>query len=1108
MGKSILKLEASAGSGKTYRLALEYLSRLLVLFNESADKKENFKFQQRALGSILAITFTVKAAQEMKGRIMEKLKHFALSVTGRQMSAEDRKFLDELSIETRLDENKIIGISGRLIETILASYDDFNVKTIDSLMSAMVKVIAPDLDLPADYEIAVDARNELETRARTLLADLADSQWERLELFLKEFRRFSTYCGWKPDMIITEKLTALFRLKLRQEAANAVVSSAGLRTRVGKNWGIFLDRLQPLFQIMNEEPRSGSKNKYVSGTYMRDTLFNGIKEALESGNDFSGLETLIKSFFYSKTDPAVLLLKSTPDDYRQRFISTYRPMRDALQTFVLDFSAFKTIHYREFLGDFAKVWSEGKDTLFVEEFSRTLAERFNEWQADAFPYLYLKMSDRFIHFLFDEFQDTSTLQFKALAPLIDEVLSGREKASLFIVGDRKQAIYRWRGGNSELMEESALKAEIPAIANLAPEGFSETLGKNWRSRKEIVNFNNSFWDANAISQIAAEPELQNAIAANFLNSRQACPKDRETAGGYVEMSLLDEKDESASNEGNDVEAEEESGGALSGLQLLEIRKIIERLNAHGYEYSDIAVLVRKNDQIRAIIRHLSKNGISSISDQSLLLSANPRVNEIIAFLKFLDYPPDDLNFHAFVSGDIFRAAAEEKFSMQMEGFSDYVFIGCHGPFYKLFQEQYPDCWAKLIAQFFKAVGFLPPYDLFSDICQVFRVYENFPGDTPFFMALGDALHQSERQEGNSIAGFLGAWKKMLENEETPTVAIPKNSPGVRVLTMHQSKGLEFAAVIVPINDSRGKNPDPLHWDQGRLFYINSGFAQVQPDLKDIYQRENIKSSIDLLNLLYVAFTRAREALFVSVSVKKTPAGPIAEKNGLTKKIIIASDIVSRHPLLRWFTGDRPRIIPFGELEKKAGKQTPETPPATCPAISSKKVLTRSWQTDYLVFDATHIGDQFDSWGAERGDRVHDLLSRLGDPGSREQLAAQIRKLAENEQWPESDIATVSSYLCRDEVFRIICRGQEIHCEKEVVDNSGAIADFMRMDRLQVGPAEVLVIDFKTGKEKGANHTAQMEKYLAAVTPLFPAKKCRGFLLYIDRDEVEEVQCLS
>jgi len=1108
MEKPILKLEASAGSGKTYRLALEYLGRLLRLFAGTGKKSQNVKERQRQLGAILAITFTVKAAQEMRGRIVEKLKRFALSALGHPLHEADKEFLNQLARETSLSPETIIALSGSLIELVLASYDDFNVKTIDSLMSAMVKVIAPDLDLPADYEIAIDARDELETRARALLADLADSQWARLEPFLQEFRDFTSSKSWKPDESIIEKLTALFRMTLRQEVAKTIESSAELRMNVRENWRTFLSRLHPLFQIMNEEPRKGNKCRYVSGTCVRDKLLNGISVALGNGDDFPGLEALIASSFYRKTNPVELLVKDSPPDYRQRFIAAYQQMQDALQTLALNFSAFKTIPYREFLEDFSAAWNMGKETLFVEEFSQRLAGRFDEWQKEAFPYLYLKMSDRFSHFLFDEFQDTSTLQFKVLAPLIDEVLSRLKKASLFIVGDRKQAIYRWRGGNSELMEESVLREKIPAIDHRSKKGFSETLDMNWRSRKEIVEFNNMFWAPEAISRIAPEPGLREAIAGNFLHSGQNLPAGPEKAGGYVELTLHVEEREAANVEENDAGTEEESGSAMSGSQLGEVRKIVERLHEHGYEYSDIAVLVRKNDQVRAIIRHLSRNEISSVSDQSLLLSTNPRVNEILAFLKFLDYPPGDLNFHAFVSGDIFQAAAKERFAREIAGVSEDDFIHCQMPFYKFFQEKCPGCWAGLIEPFFRAVGFLPPYDLFSDICQVFRVYETFKDDTPFFLALGDALHRSERQEGHSIAGFLGAWERMLENEETPTVAIPENSPGVRVLTMHQSKGLEFPAVIVPLNDRRGKNDDPLRLEEEGLFYITEKLALVQTDLRNIHQRKNIKASIDLLNLLYVAFTRAKEALFVPVAVKKLPAVPAANQNGLIKKIAKASDVIIRHPGLTWTAGARPQPATFGKLEKKAAGQTPGPPSAARPAIPSKKVSTRAWQKEYLVFDPAPIGERRDRESSERGDRIHGLISRLGtisDPG---QLAARVRELAKNELWPENDIDVVCSYLCRDDVFRLLVRGRAAHSEKEVVDNSGAIAKFRRLDRLQEGPEEILVIDFKTGKNKDDGHVSQMREYLAAVSPLFPGRKSLGFLLYIDRGEVEEVPCSS
>ncbi len=166
----------------------------------------------------------------------------------------------------------------------------------------------------------------------------------------------------------------------------------------------------------------------------------------------------------------------------------------------------------------------------MEEFSQTLARLFARWSEEAFPYLYLKMSDRFRNFLFDEFQDTSTLQFKALAPLIDEVLSREKNASLFIVGDRKQAIYRWRGGNSELMEESLLREQVPAIDNLSRGTFSSTLGANWRSRRAIVDFNNRFWDPEAISRISGDGVLQQAIGEQFQGLTAGAPRERGAAG--------------------------------------------------------------------------------------------------------------------------------------------------------------------------------------------------------------------------------------------------------------------------------------------------------------------------------------------------------------------------------------------------------------------------------------------------------------------------------------------------------------------------------------------------------------------------------------------------
>jgi ATP-dependent helicase/nuclease subunit A len=1103
MASPILKYEASAGSGKTYQLALEFLCRLLRAFAGRGEGGIGLARQRELLGSILAITFTVKAAQEMKRRIMENLKTFALCA-GKPLKGEERKFLSQLVAGTGLKPGKIIGLSGELLELILASYDDFNVKTIDSLMSAMVKVIAPDLDLPADYQIAVDARDELEARGRAMIAALADDQWERLEPFLEEFRRLGAGGGWRTDVEVTQKVTALFRQLLKQGSSGASAAPGELRARMEACWRDFLDALRALYPILQAKG-PGEGKRYASGKYLREALLGLIAEVLTGNDDLSRLDGFIRSGYFRKDDPESLLVEKTPAEHRRRFVAAYRAAQEALKRTATAFSAYRTIPYREFLADFSRAWEEGKETLFVEEFSRTLTGRFAEWGESGFPYLYLKMSDRFRNFLFDEFQDTSTLQFKALAPLIDEVLSQEKSASLFIVGDRKQAIYRWRGGNSRLMDENVLRGDIQSIGHLVRGEFSRTLKKNWRSCREIVDFNNRFWAPDAIAQIAAEADLRQAIRDNFKDSQQDLPDGGGRAGGYVELSLqvgsAEDGDEEAGSREQD--GEEEGGSAMGGQQLGAVRAIIDRLLRLGHEHSDIAVLVRKNAQVLDIVRRLGREGIPTLSDQSLMLASNLAVNEIIAFFRFLDYPPDDLNFHAFINGQIFLKAARSMFGGEMAAFSEDSFIAGRGPMYTQFRRRFPACWAGLIEPFFQAVGFLPPYDLFSDLTQSYHVYENFPNDTPFIMALGDTLHGVELEGGNSIAGFLRLWKKMADEEETPAVAIPGNLPGVRVLTMHQSKGLEFPAVIVPLDDRRGRGDDPLLWEPDGLFYISRKLAPASPALKARFEDESIRSRIDLLNLLYVSFTRAREALFVPVAARKRPEAPAADPEGLVKRAAVSSAVVGCHPLLAWFDEKSSRSFVRGELRKKKRKKARETPAVD---VFGKKVLTRSWQETYLVFDPSGMEDRRDDAAAERGERIHDLLSRLGGAVDRPGLDSRVRGLAAQAGWPEGDAAALSGFLLREDVFGLLSRGQEIHLEKEVADRAGGVMKLRRLDRLQVGADEVLVIDFKTGKEKSGEHDRQVREYMAAVAPLYPGRKCRGFLLYVDLGEVVEVSC--
>jgi ATP-dependent exoDNAse (exonuclease V) beta subunit len=1096
MVSPILKYEASAGSGKTYRLALEYLGRLLLAFAGHEGQAGSPRRRRELLGSVLAITFTVKAAREMKERIVQKLKGFALHARGQKLKQGDQEFLDLLAQETRLAPDRIVGLAKGLIELVLASYDDFNVMTIDSLMSAMVKAVSPDLDLPADYEIAVDDREELQSRSRALLAGKADGQWAIMERTLADYNRYYPYSGWKTDEPLAAKLIEILNRHMQEGTALGEETRAGVERSFRSLRKDFKRELDGLLSLLPEE--SGHANGRVVNSGLRDDV-----AAFPWGEDnLFLLEKLLAKSFFLKSLPGELLKKSAPPGLVAEVGSAQERMRSCLQELALNISLLNTLPYCELFPDFLKMWQQGKRTLFVREFSRELAGRFEKWGESGFPYLYLKMSDRFRHFLFDEFQDTSTMQFRALAPLIDEMLS-HEPASLFIVGDRKQAIYRWRGGNSELMEEARLREEVPAINHLSRQEFSATLGTNWRSLREIVDFNNRFWNPETVSLITADDDLRQAIRENFKDSAQKLPAGVESDGGYVELTLHIAAEKDSQGESAEAEPREDEGNAMSASHLDDIASIVRRLHdEHGYDYQDIAVLVRKNIQVRDIVRRLGRDDIPTLSDQSLMLGSNPRVCEIIAFFKFLDYPPDDLDFHAFISGEIFHAAARRVSPGEFSRFSQDAWFGRRGPLYKVFKEQMPECWAKLVEPFFQTVGFLPPYDLFSDLCQCYRLYEDFDGDTPFFLALGDALHSAELEKGNSIAGFIRRWDKMVGNQETPSVAIPENTPGVKVLTMHQSKGLEFPAVIVPVDQSREATPEAIFWDGQKPFYINKPLALIQDQLKETFCRESIKGTIDLLNLLYVAFTRAQQALFIPVAIKKTPPPAARDKDGLVKRIMKAGDVVCRHPELDWLAGRTEPLI-RGRLARRPAPAETARPPQ---AVHSKKTSTRSWQSRYLVFKKATMDGRGDRSGAERGERVHDLLSRLGrisDPG---ELELRVRELAANANWSDSDIQAVSAFLSRADVFAILSRPGVVYREKEVVAHGGALPEFRRLDRLQVGADEVLVIDFKTGREKSKEYNAQLRGYIAAIAPLYPERRCSGFLLYVDRGEIEEVRC--
>ena len=1106
MAENILKYEASAGSGKTYQLTFEFLRRLLLLFRLVS--KSNVLLSDetaRLLGSVLAITFTNKAANEMKERILQRLKQFALTPVGKLLDKEPADFLEKLAAAVAIPRERIQVMAGQILEILLASFDEFNVKTIDSLMSSIIKVIAPDLNLPADFEIALDIGPELQEATRLFLDREISRAWPEVEALLRDLQSTEGLRLWRLDEKIVAVIIQLFHLVLRQDTEPQPVDSASLGRQKDAHWQRLAEELRQLYPIMTEAPQQKGRCAHLNGGLVREGLLQTLAK-MASADGRAGPERLldeaISGTFFSKTSAEPFLRKGCPEEYRRRFSAAFANTRSALADYLFTLSLFKVSHFQNFFIRFWGWWQQGRKRIFVEEFSKKIHSRLVDWQQNAFPYIYLKLSDRFWHFLFDEFQDTSELQFKALATLVDEVLASRQQASLFIVGDPKQAIYRWRGGNAALMEESELKKELPTIAHLAPEGFTRTLEENWRSSPAVIEFNNRFWDAAAISRITENEYLAAAIGRNFARSQQRIPKGSTRAEGYVEITIR------SPEEG---QSEEEERPDLDDLLMSELLKQVQRAAASGFDYSQMAILTRKNSGCRRIVRALLDNqpAIDCFADQFLSLSSHPLIQEIIAFLRFLEFPPDDLSFYSFIRGQIFYQAAQPLESAELATFTDDFLLSGRGrpwrrPLYKLFQQACPVLWSRLIESFFQSVGFLPAYDLLSDMSQIFRFFEHFPDSASYFLTLADLLHGLEKKNINSLASFLQHWRELDESPNPPTIAMPETGSGVRVMTMHQAKGLEFPVVIVPIGHSRERHDLPIVFHQGRVHHLNRKSAAIQPQLGEMYQAEIEKSTIDELNLLYVAFTRAREWLLVPVVRRRPRSSP---KDGELKRFSDFTHIIARHPLTRPEADKPDGKFCLGTPKPSKSDDQEHVPPPKELRPQSKRILSRDWQKEFLVFADTPSPRREEKKAMDRGERMHRLLARIGQLADPLQAEALVSRLAVEEGLTPAEAGLIGRFICQERVWPFFhAGGMEILCEKEIALAAPLGSEYRRIDRIMVSAAELTLVDFKTGQEKNDGHLRQIKEYAAALRPMFPGRRCRSFLLYIDLGDVCEVPC--
>ena len=1028
-------VEASAGSGKTYTLAKRYVSLVL---------NPRLKPEDIPLSSILAITFTNKAAFEMKGRILELLKKIALDRFS--TPGEKQEILKAIGANEQFLRQK----AHLALDHLIKNYNFFQVQTIDSFINALLSGCAFKLNLSANFRIKNDYSDYLSYSLDRLIdkASLDKETHKLFDEFLRQYLYLENRSGWLPKADILKTLETLLIFT----------------NTYGGNFRKFKATAGDLISI--------KKKIFLAMVKLKDLLGEGIDKRFQSKvealcaqkNSSIDLE-LVSTFFDRSNFPANKGAEVSVSTLLawDEVKSLIRELCET-ESFAL-FNCYIDI-FDQFFSEFKNAAAKD-DVVFLFELNRQARQLFDS-QFVTVPELYFRLSSRFSNYLIDEFQDTSFLQWKNIFPLIEDGLSSA--GTLFYVGDKKQAIYRFRGGEVQLFDQ--VKGQLSAFRQ-----EESVLSKNYRSRQELVKFNNGVFSTGNLTR-----------AINFINEKRkssAISLTSEDISDIVGFFKDSQQTNRVDKPGGFVKVEPVSGADEQGNALLTRQRLVEvvkKLNLR-FDYRDIAILARSNDEVELCASWLIEEGVPVESDKTLNIREQSFVKELISLLKFLRSPVDNLSFASFIMGEIFLKAS----GLEKEKIRDFLFeLGKNrhrdlsSYYYRKFRDEFSGIWEEFISEFFKNVGFIPLYELTVSIIARFQVLQNFSQYHGFFMRLLELINEQE-EEHPTINEFLDFFDRAKDEELYVNIS---QANSVRVLTIHKSKGLEFRAVIMPNLCLDIDIKTNIVYSEGNalnLLRLKKEYVKFSPHLEKIYRQEYIKAFIDELNNIYVAFTRARDELYVFVPLKK------GNKFNYAQQLFNSPDYESGTPV---------------ECAKVQNDQGP-----------GQEVLTiapgkyRDWiqllKDEYIPVDSLLYRAKL-----IEGETLHLVLSNIFDlknqdlettidqalikvfpklamPRDSQKLKDKIRELLKRKTWKQFFFAESAKILN----------------EQEFITSLGQTK---RIDRLIVNSYRVQIVDYKSSPDFKEENIRQMLEYVALVREIYPQKAIKGYFLYFDREDVEEI----
>jgi len=1009
-------LKASAGSGKTYTLTARYAQFLL---SERIGKND--------LRNILAITFSNNAAREMRKSVLEWLK---------RLSFRDPERLAEMCAAIGDGEERTARKAGELIEEILRRYSDFQVRTIDSFLSAVFRASALDFGFGPEFEIQMDSDPLIsyafslflrESRERTARARLLDETvhgvlglkasgdhfpWDPASLLLAEVKSFeATLSRLEKNPALTDRGDQMRGLEGRiveaLEETARTVDDSGLE-----------ESARSTFRDALEIARAGRFGELI-GKGMKSPP---VKKPKGAARDPAALAS------YDRIAAAWQRADSLVGEYAGEWArAVYQPY----------------LRLREELSATIERVKRVQGAVFIGDISRTLGGYL---AADIVPDIYFRIGERVYHFLIDEFQDTSPIQWRNLFPLVENSLS--IGGSLFAVGDTKQAIYGFRQADYTIMKSLEAENPFPSATHDVKE-----LATNRRSRPRVLEFASLVFRQNA----AASTDYAAAARRSGLDEWTQEALEGEDPG-YVEVAVLERDDDDPPERGA-------------------IHALMEDLRGRGYRWGDIAILAPRNEDVLHATSWLNEKGIPFLSFSSLDVRRRGVAGEIFALLGFLDSPPDDLSFATFLLGGIFeRTLASRHGWRSMEPLHRFLFqCRTERPLYKAFQREFPELWSACFAALFRSAGYLPVYDLVSEAYAAFGVFDLAGEEEATLAKLLEGVMVFEGSGSNSLREFLGAAGGSGDGEGW-AIDVPRGADSVRAMTVHKSKGLGFPVAIVLLYGEANRGfPFTVVRDGGgvELVKITKAIAGRDPALAALYEEEAEKEKVNRLNSLYVALTRAKREMYVIAVRRERDSFPF--------------DLLPAGAFPPSPAKGKAAVDPVpAEARAALSHEARTMPPSAGGGRLSREERRRGELVHRMLALVQYAGNDLEDVLAAAGSRAA-LEARVagGEPAAGASAAACARMIRGTE---------LAAYFARRPDRAVLA-------EQEFCDAGGRL---FRMDRVVVDPDRVTVIDFKTGPEISAEYDEDMRTYARILSEAYPGRSVDAYLAYIDRCEMRRV----